>query len=97
MSDQSVNNNSKSPLATAGIVVIAVVAVLSFILCFVPLPMTCPPCKGKGDSGYDGRYKKNDKWVCRRCEGSGIEYRVYGIRTYTAPTDKHVPAEDERR
>jgi len=92
MSDQSVNANSKSPVATAGIAVIAIVAVLSFILCFVPLPMTCPPCQGKGGWG-DPREGKAYFRECTRCKGMGTEFRVYGIRTYTTHTDKHVPAD----
>ena len=83
MSDPSINNKSKSSVATAGIVVIAIVLVLSFILAFVPLPMTCPLCEGKGKTEWRGS--------CDRCKGSGTEYRVYGVRTYTTHTDKHTP------
>ena len=94
MSDQSVNNKSQLSVAINGIVIIAIVLVLSFILAFVPLPMTCPPCGGKGGSEWDWeRYRETraSNVLCSRCKGSGTEYRVYGVRTYTTHTDKHTP------
>ena len=71
MSDQSVNTNSKSPVVTASIVVIAIVAVLSFVLCFVPLSVLCK----RGSEGDGHTY-------CAYCSGTGWDPKPKTVWRY---------------
>ena len=55
--------NTKNPTA----IVIAIVAILAFILMFVPVPWTCGWCEGKGEG-------------CRICKGNGTVFRTVWSR-----------------
>jgi hypothetical protein len=61
--------NKSNPVATAGIVLIAVVAVLSFVLYFfVPFPMTC--------KSYSPSCKEQKRTYCDNCKGAGVVYEL---------------------